>query len=61
MIYCVKYIVFCLLVSFNDCRVNISTCSNRDKKQKQKQKQKTKQNKTKQKKNRKKRPTDPKF
>ena len=53
MIYCVKYIVFC---TFNACRVNISTCSNRDKKQKQKQKHETKTNK-----NRKKRPTDPKF
>ena len=38
-----------LTSTFNDCRVNISTCSNRDKKQnKQKTKNKTKQNKNKQ-------------
>ena len=56
MIYCVKYIVFLLTSTFNACRVNISTCSNRDKKQKQKPKKTNKQTKT-----RKKRPTDPKF
>ena len=50
MIYRVKY---CLLLTstFNDCRVNISTCSNRDKKRKQKQTKKNKQ--TKQNKNKK--------
>ena len=51
MIYCVKYIVFLLTSTFNDCRVNISTCSNRDKKQKQKQKTKQNNNKKKKEKN----------
>ena len=36
---------FLLTSTFNDCRVNVSTCSNRDKKQKQKQTKKKKQKK----------------
>ena len=60
MIYCVKYIVFCLLVLlmivewiFQHVQTEIK---NKNKETKQKQKQKQKQKKT-----RKKRPTDPKF
>ena len=61
MIYCVKYIVFCLLVLLMIVEWIFQHVQNRDKKQKQKQKKQNNNNNNKKKKQKKKRPTDPNF